>query len=72
MLKNLKQFDEFHINEARNHIAVVKKDRYSDEEGRDILVGITIGSNTTFLPAVNTNELMTLKTEIENYLKNIK
>lgn len=72
MFKNLKQFDEFHINEARNHIAVVKKDRYSDEEGRDILVGITIGSNTTFLPAVNTNELMTLKTEIENYLKNVK
>ena len=72
MLKNLKQFDEFHINEARNHIAVVKKDRYSDEEGRDILVGITIGSNTTFLPAVNTNELITLKTEIENYLKNVK
>lgn len=72
MLKNLKQFDEFHINESRNHIAVVKKDRYSDEEGRDILVGITIGSNTTFLPAVNTNELITLKTEIENYLKNVK
>ena len=72
MLKNLKQFDEFHINEARNHIAVVKKDRYSDEEGRDILVGITIGSNTTFLPAVNTNELITLKTEIENYLTNVK
>ena len=72
MLKNLKQFDEFHINEARNHIAVVKKDRYSDEEGRDILVGVTIGSNTTFLPAMNADDLVKLKNEIESYLKNAK
>jgi len=65
-------FDKFSLNESRVHTAVVKKDRYSDEDGRDILVGITIGSNTTFLPALNANELTSLKAEIENYLKNVK
>lgn len=65
-------FDKFNLNESRAHTAVVKKDRYSDDDGRDILVGVTVGNNTTFLPALNTNELASLKAEIENYLKNVK
>jgi len=35
--------------------------KYSDEEGRDILAGITVGNGATFLPALNTNELAIFK-----------
>lgn len=68
----IEKFENFNLNEARQYTAVIKQDRYPDSDGRDILVGVTIGSNTTFLPAMNADDLIKLKNEIESYLKNVK
>lgn len=68
----IETFENFNLNEARQYTAVIKQDRYPDSDGRDILVGVTIGNNTTFLPAMNADDLTKLKNEIESYLKNVK
>lgn len=67
----IETFENFNLNEARQYTAVVKQG-YRESDGRDILVGITIGGNTTFLPAMNADDLAKLKNEIESYLKNVK
>lgn len=72
MLKNLKQFDEFHINEEVNPVPTIERALEPDRKGRDIRLGIKLGNSTMWLPVVNIDELKTIKDMIENFIKTNK
>ncbi|MBR4590498.1 hypothetical protein [uncultured Methanobrevibacter sp.] len=70
----IENFNDFNLNEAYSpeYEVVISKEKWPSSDGRDILVGVRINTNTNYLPAINKEELIDLKKKIESYLKNNK